>query len=195
MRRMSTTRCRFLATQITSPSGCLAPVQPRTVLDMTTTSQSLRSSRRHGRLGLPVIALVGLASLAAPRVVLHDLGVIAEGSLVNALLVFGPPVIWILVAVCARVPNPFLTVLTIGAIYGVFLTVGHQIFWTTVWANDPPRLGGNLAGQLAPAVESVILRIFAVFSSLFTGALVGAISGLVAWILSRGRRYAASDLS
>jgi hypothetical protein len=139
--------------------------------------------------------MVGLASLAAPRVVLHDLGVITEGSFVNALLVFGPPVIWILVAVCARVPKPFLTVLAIGAIYGVFLAVGHQVFWTTVWADDPPQLGGNLAGQFSPPVESVILRTFAVFSSLFTGALVGAISGLVAWILSRSRRYATSDRS
>jgi hypothetical protein len=171
-----------------------APVQPRTVLDMTS-SQYLQRSRRHSRLGLPIIALVGLASLAAPRVVLHDLGVIAEGSLVNAFLVFGPPVVWILVAVCARVPNPFLTLLAIGAIYGVFLAIGHQVFWTTVWANDPPQLGGSLAGRLSPSVESGILRTFAVFSSLFTGALVGAISGLVAWILSHGRRYAASDLS
>jgi hypothetical protein len=170
-----------------------APVQPRTVFDMTT-SQSLQTPRRHRRLGLPVLALVGLASLAAPRVVLHDLGVITEGSMVNAFLVFGPPVIWILAAVCTRVPNPFLTVLTIGAIYGVFLAIGHQIFWTTVLSGDPPQLGGNLAGQFSPAVESVILRIFAVFSSLFTGALVGAISGLAAWVLSRGRRYAASDL-
>ena len=41
-------------------------------------------------LGFSWPALVALAALAAPRVVLHDLGVIEEGSLVNGLFVFVP---------------------------------------------------------------------------------------------------------
>ncbi|WP_326639701.1 hypothetical protein OG884_33965 [Streptosporangium sp. NBC_01755] len=37
-----------------------------------------------------MIAIIGLALLAAPRVVLHDLDVIHEGTFVNALFVFVP---------------------------------------------------------------------------------------------------------
>jgi hypothetical protein len=144
------------------------------------------------RFGLPVSVLVGLALLAVPRVVLHDLGVVQEGTLVNGLLVFGPSAVWIVTAVLTRVPNPLLTLVAVGVIYGVFLATGHQVLWNTAWAGDPPQLGGNLAGQLSTAAESLILRAAAALSSLVTGSLVGAVSGLVAWGLARGRRYVAA---
>lgn len=54
------------------------------------------SKRR--RLGLPLVAIIGLALLAAPRVILHDLDIIHEGTAINALFVFLPPVVWIIVA-------------------------------------------------------------------------------------------------
>lgn len=142
--------------------------------------------RRKG-LGLPFIAIIGLALLAVPRVVLHDLGLITEGTGVNALLVFLPPAIWILVAVWRRVPNPFLTLLVVGACYGVFLALGHQLLWVVSFGDDTPRLGGNLAA-LDPALQSVVFRSFAVVSSLFTGVIVGAIAGLVAWGISAATR-------
>lgn len=138
---------------------------------------------RRAALGLPLIALIGLALLAAPRVPLHDLGIIEEGTFVNSLLVFVPPVIWVAVAVLKQVPNPLLTLLTIGFFYGVLLALGHQILWTESFGDDPPQLGGNLAG-LDPTLEAVIIRSFAAVSSIFTGLIVGAISGLVAWGLS-----------
>lgn len=131
------------------------------------------------RLGLPLVAISGLALLAAPRVVLHDFDIIREGTAVNALFVFLPPVVWIVVALAARVPNPFVTILAIGVCYGIFLALGHQLMWGVAFADDPPRLGGNLAG-LDLTVQNVVLRSFVAVSSLVTGAIVGAIAGLVA---------------
>ncbi|ONK14406.1 hypothetical protein [Streptomyces sp. MP131-18] len=139
-----------------------------------------RPAAGRGRaLGLPPVAVIGLALIAAPRVVLHDLDIIEEGTPVNALLVFGPPVIWVAVAWWRRVANPFLTLLAVGLAYGMLLALGHQLFWERSFGDDPPALGGNLS-DLDPTAQTVILRVFAVSSSLFTGVLVGAVSGLVA---------------
>ncbi|GAB3724104.1 hypothetical protein [Nocardiopsis oceani] len=138
-------------------------------------------------LGLSVPAIVVLALLAAPRVVLHDLGIIHEGTFVNALFVFVPPVVWIAVAVLRRVLNPFLTLLAVGAVYGVFLLLGHQLLWNLAWEGDPPSLGGNLS-DLSPGVQEAIMRGFSAVGSLVTGTLVGAASGLVAWGVSKVAR-------
>lgn len=70
--------------------------------------------------------------------------------------------------------------MAIGVCYGVFLAIGHQLLWNIAFADAPPRLGGNLA-DLEPAVQTVLLRSFAVLSSLVTGAVVGAVVGLIAW--------------
>ncbi|MFF3438372.1 hypothetical protein [Streptosporangium sp. NPDC002721] len=139
---------------------------------------------RHPVLGLPMIAVIGLALLAAPRIVLHDLDVIHEGTFVNALFVFVPPIVWIAVVLWRRVPNPFLTLLVTGLFYGVLLAVGHQLLWDAAFGDNPPKIGGNLSG-LDPTAQSVILRLFATISSVFTGVIVGAITGLVAWGLGK----------
>ncbi|MEU8001808.1 hypothetical protein AB0B66_11645 [Catellatospora sp. NPDC049111] len=135
-------------------------------------------------LGLPWPALVGLAALAAPRVVLHDLELIQEGTPVNALLVFGPLACWIAVVVWRRPPRPFRTVVVIGALYGVFLAVGHQVLWDAAFDGAAPSLGGSLA-DVAPAVQEVLLRVAAVGSSLVTGVVVGVLTGAVAALLCR----------
>ncbi|WP_433701056.1 hypothetical protein [Nocardiopsis sp. CA-288880] len=137
------------------------------------------TEQKRSTLGLPLVAVIGLALLAAPRVVLHDLGLIQEGTFVNALFVFVPLVVWIAAAVLARVPNPFLTLLVVGAFYGVFLALGHQLLWNVAWEGDPPALGGNLA-DLPPLAHAVVIRGFAVVGSLVTGVVVGAVTGLVA---------------
>lgn len=142
------------------------------------------NTRRRSALGLPVLALAGLALLAAPRVVLHDLGVLQEATFVNALFAVVPPLVWTAVVVRARVPNPFLTVLVIGALYGVVLAVGHQLLWDASFPGGTPRLGGNLS-DASPAVDAAVVRGAAVVSSVFTGVLVGAVTGLVAWGVSR----------
>ncbi len=126
------------------------------------------------------MAIIGLALLAAPRVILHDLDMIHEGTAINALFVFLPPVVWIVVVLAARVPNPFVTILAIGVCYGILLALGHQLMWDVHVGDNPPRLGGNLSG-LAPTVQAVLFRSFAALSSLVTGTVVGAVTGLVAW--------------
>ncbi|MEU7589500.1 hypothetical protein AB0A95_24780 [Micromonospora sp. NPDC049230] len=135
-------------------------------------------------LGLPWIALIGLALLAVPRVILHDLDAIQEGDFVNFLLVFVPPVIWIVVALVVRAPKPFLTLLVVGGIYGVFLTLVHQLLWNRS-VGDDVTLGGNLENKLSAGTEELVIRVFATFSSLFTGLLVGAVAGLVVWGASK----------
>lgn len=125
--------------------------------------------------------------LAVPRVILHDLGLVAEQTFVNMILVVAPAAIWIAVALIARVPHPFVTLLAVGACYGVFLAVTHQVLWNVAFADVPLALGGNLA-SLDPAVQVTIMRVFAAISSLFTGLVVGAVTGLIAWGLSAALR-------
>jgi hypothetical protein len=145
------------------------------------------STMSHGRLrrslGMSVPAVVGLAVLAVPRVVAHDLGPV--NPVVNSLLVFVPVAIWLVVVLWRRVPNAFLTLLAVGVVYGVLLGATHQILWVAAFDGDPPSLGGNLAGVLPAAVEGLVLRTFAFLSSLVTGTAVGAATGAVAWVIAR----------
>ena len=144
----------------------------------------MTSSRRRS-LGLPLVALFGLALLGLPRVVLHDLDLVHERTFVNLLLVVVPPVVWIAVVLAKRVPSPFLTLLVVGLCYGVLLALTHQLLWNVAF-DEPPTLGGNLT-DLAPGAQTVIIRVFAAISSLFTGVIVGVVTGLIAWGLSRHR--------
>ncbi len=141
-------------------------------------------SGRPRTLGFSWPVLVGLAALAAPRVVLHDFGVVAEGTFVNALLVFVPPLCWIAAVLWKRPPRPFPTVVVIGALYGVFLAIGHQLMWDAAFGGSAPSLGGRLAG-MDPAAQEGVLRAAAVLSSLATGTLVGVVTGAVAALLNR----------
>lgn len=133
-----------------------------------------RPAARRNLLGLPVLALIGLAAVALIRVVLHDLHVIEEGSPITWILAIGPVVLWIAVAVVKRVPNPFLTVLVIGAIFGVMLVITHQLLWDFAFQGNPPSISNGPGATVIP-------RVAAVPSGLFVGALIGAIGGLVAW--------------
>lgn len=144
------------------------------MLNMT----SSPSNTPHRKLGLPLWGIVGLALLAAPRLVLHDLHLIEEGSFVNSLLTFIPPILWIGVAVLKRIHRPFLTLLTVGFVYGVILAAGHLLFWGQAFPEGSPQLGGNLS-DIDPFLQGLILRGFALISSLVTGTLVGALCGII----------------
>ena len=141
-------------------------------------------TQRPHRLGLPAWLIVALGLLAAPRAVLHDLDVVSEGSPINLLLVFGPLVIWVIVAVRSAA-HPFLALLAAGGVYGICLALVHNIFWSSTWAGDPPRLGGNLEGRLPPGAEELLMRGATTLSSLFTGLAVGTICGVAAWAITR----------
>ncbi|MFI7302033.1 hypothetical protein ACIBM8_02365 [Micromonospora aurantiaca] len=133
-------------------------------------------------LGFSWPTLVALAALAAPRVALHDLDVVPEGTVVAALLAVGPPLCWVAAVLWRRPPRPFLTIVVIGALYGVFLAAGHQVFWDSSLGMDAPGLAG-----LEPGAREALLRAAAVMSSLVTGAMVGVIAGGVAVLLDRVR--------
>jgi hypothetical protein len=153
---------------------------------MSVTDHPVSAAERPSRLGLPLPGLIGLALLAVPRVVLHDLGIIHEGSFINLLFVFVPPLIWVAFIVARKIPRPFLTTVVIGVIYGVFLALIHQLLWHQSMAGQSVQLGGNLA-DLAPGLQQLILRGAAVVSSLVTGTMVGVITGAVALLVSRVR--------
>ncbi|MFD1824522.1 MULTISPECIES: hypothetical protein [Mumia] len=140
------------------------------------------------RLGLPVWAILLLAALALPRVVVHDLGV-DVGALAMAVLALGPPAVWVLVALRARVPSPVTTLVVVGLLYGIGLGVGHNLMWDSAFEDDP-ALGGALEGDLPAGAEETLLRTATFGSSLFTGAVVGLVAGLVA---SGMRRVGRSD--
>lgn len=138
-------------------------------------ARSFLASATVKNLGFRWPVLIGLAALAVPRVVLHDLGVIQEGTLVNGLFVFVPAVCWVIAVLVWRPPRPFLTVLVIGALYGVFLAATHQLLWDQALAGADP----------APGIPVVVLRAAAVLSSLATGVVTGAVCGAVAAGLGR----------
>ena len=137
-------------------------------------------------LGFSWPVLIAFAALAAPRVVLHDLGILEEGSVVNGLFVLAPPACWVAAVLWKRPPRPFATVVVIGALYGVFLAIGHQVLWDATLGADTASLGGNLSG-IGPAVQEGVLRAAAIVSSLVTGILVGVVTAAVALLLHRTR--------
>lgn len=134
----------------------------------------------------PALTL-GLAALAVPRVALHDLDVVGEGDAVNLVLVLAPLVAWIGAAVVARVQEPLRALVWVGATHGVLLAVTHQLLWERAFDGDPPRLGGNLEGELSVGAEELLLRAVSVLSSVGTGLAVGVLCGLVARFLLRRR--------
>lgn len=150
------------------------------------TSAERVALRRGFGLSLPMVIL--LAAIAAIRVPLHDLGIVQEDSAAAWLLVFVPLAVWVGVVLQRRVPNPLFTLTVVGFAYAVMLAVVHQVFWGAAFGGDPPSLGGNLEGVLAPGVEAPVFRVFAFFSSIVTGTLVGAVTGAVAWAIGRLRR-------
>jgi len=137
----------------------------------------VNDDRRQRALGFSWPALVGLAALAAPRVVLHDLGVIEEGSFVNGLFVFVPLACWIAAVLWRRPPRPFLTTAVLGLIYGVFLAAGHMLFWDTAFEGGP--------FEDVNSSQETALRGQVVVTSLLTGTAVGVITGAVALLLMR----------
>ncbi|MEU4746630.1 hypothetical protein AB0G02_40080, partial [Actinosynnema sp. NPDC023658] len=68
------------------------------------------------RTGLPAAWLWGLAALGVPRVVAHDLRLV--GPVLNAVLVVVPVLVWTVVGLWRRVPNPLPALLAVGVCHG-----------------------------------------------------------------------------
>lgn len=135
------------------------------------------------KLGIGIFELVALSLLGLPRVILHDLSVIEEGTFFNSLLVFIPVIVWILYILRKRVKAPFLAMLLLCIIYGMILGITHQVLWTQSFP-EGVQLGGNLS-ELPVAATNTIIRGFAFLSSMTTGAVMGLVLGTVTWILNQ----------
>lgn len=155
------------------------------------TNRSRARARPRWGLSWPIIA--ALAALAVPRVVVHDLKIVQEGTWPNTLLVFVPPICWVVVVVARRTASPFQTVLVIGICAAVTTGVVHQVLWPVAMADVETRLGGNLAG-LDRDVQHLLFRIAAFVSSVVTGTVVGMVTAATAWAAARLlRRVEAKD--
>lgn len=130
--------------------------------------------------------VLGLAALALPRAVLHDLGTPAQE--LNLVLTVGPPIAWVIAVTARRTSRPFVDLLLVGLAYGVALALLHQLTWTSVWDDTPPAFGDNLRDLLPSGVERAIVRGLAAVSSIAAGLVVGAVSGAVAGAVARLRR-------
>ncbi|NYJ00850.1 hypothetical protein HNR19_001548 [Nocardioides thalensis] len=137
---------------------------------------STSATRPRRPLGLPVWAIIGLALLSVPRIFAHDLGI--DAGPIPAILTVGPVVVWIVAVLWARVPSPLVTLLAVGAVYGVALGIVHNVLWDQVFGDDPPTLG-----DIDADLSEVPLRIATAVSSVFTGLIVGLLSGLVATLV------------
>lgn len=137
---------------------------------------------RRPLLGLPILAIVGLALLAGVRGALHDLGVIQEQTFVNLLFVVLPLVVWVAVATVWSA-RPLLSLTAAGAGYGATLALVHNVLWDVRFGDESPRLGGALAGALDSAAEELVMRGAVAVSSIAMGVVVGVLCGLVAWAI------------
>ncbi|WP_305685736.1 hypothetical protein [Microbacterium sp.] len=121
-----------------------------------------------------MLALIGLAMLGLPRVILHDLHIIDSAHPLSWILSLGPVAVWVAVAVARKVPHPFLTVLTIGVIFGVMLASTHQMLWGYLYADHPEFLSND-------GIAGVVPRLAVIPGGLFAGAALGAVGGLITW--------------
>lgn len=121
-----------------------------------------------------MLALVGLAAIGLPRVILHDLHIIDSAHPLSWILTLGAVAVWVAVTVARKAPRPFLTVLTIGVIFGIMLVITHQILWGYLYADNPEFLNNDgIAGNVS--------RLAVIPGGLFAGAALGAVGGLIAW--------------
>lgn len=151
-----------------------------------------QTSRLRRRVALPPWAIVGLAALAVPRAVVHDLHL--AGSAVNAVLALAPGVVWLVAALRTRVPHPLATLLAVGVVHGLLLALTHQILWDQATAGSSPHLGGALR-DLPAGAQAAIARAGAVLGSLATGAAIGALVGLLALAATRLRDRSARQIT
>ncbi len=127
-------------------------------------------------LSLPFI--IFLALLGVPRIIGHDLGLLQEGNLLNALFVFVPFIVWMLVLLIKKVNNPIKTGILIGLVYGIFLTIIHQL----LGGLEGITLGGNLS-HLSGTVQQIIIRSFSTISSMVVGTGIGLVIGCITYFI------------
>lgn len=118
-------------------------------------------------------SVVVLSLLTVPRLVLHDLDVMEDNSLLSGILGTLPYVLWVVVPIARRYRRLFLPVLAAGLLSGVWLLIGHFLLWNIHWAGHPNP----------PSKASVLIP------SIFVGLGMGAIVGLVTLGIGKSVRY------
>ncbi len=83
-------------------------------------------------------------------------------------------VVWVGVVVTARAPNPLVTLVLVGGLYGVFAILLQQVIW---------NLGLGGVPEDAPSSVPVVVMSWA--SILVTNAIWGAFLGLLATVFGR----------
>lgn len=125
---------------------------------------------------LPLWAILVLAALAVPRVVIHDLHLADLNSAPYKVLATVPFLIWFGVAVFRKSSKPLADFLVMGIVFGTLLAITHQLLWHSALNGQLPQLNTTLD----PVMQEVVLRIAAVLSSIVTGAIIGAFFGCIA---------------
>ncbi len=90
----------------------------------------------------------------------------AVGRVVVTILIAA---VWVSVVVIGRVPNPLLTLVAVGGIYGVFAIVLQQIIWNVF-------LGGAPEGAPSSAPILVISWISIIVINTIWGAVLGLLA-------------------
>ena len=133
---------------------------------------------------MPLWLLALLALLSAIRPVIHDLRALPFDSVMYLALAVAPLIVYLGIAVFRDNKRPIYDFVVMGIMFGIMLAFTHQIFWDSAFGSNPPQLGDNLAGKLAPEAEEVLFRSAAFTSSLTTGTMIGLIFGTIALIAS-----------
>jgi hypothetical protein len=123
-------------------------------------------------LGLSWTAIIFLAALAIPKVVVQDFRLAENQPYLNALLSLGPGIIWVVYLLRKKVPHTFNTMLAIGLAYGVMLGLVHQLAWNSIWGDSQIQ-----------ALASIAPRFSSLISSIVTGLVIGAVLGAAAIFL------------
>lgn len=144
----------------------------------------MKKTRSASSLELSWLTIIILALLPIGRVIGHDLQIVKPETYLNFLLAIVPLILWVVVVLYKKVRSPLINLLVVGAVFGIFLALTHQIFWDGFWAGREPSLG-NLEGKLSPLAEEVVTRSAAFISSVLTGIVTGGIMGLIAMLLQR----------
>lgn len=132
---------------------------------------------------LPFVAVLILALLAVPRVIIHDLHLADLNSVPYKVLATVPFLIWLGVAILRKSRSPMKDFLVLGVVFGSLLAITHQLLWDSALTTATV----NMSIDLDPSVEQAVLRTAAVISSLLTGVTVGGFFGFVAWVANQIR--------
>ena len=120
--------------------------------------------------------IVPLAALGLVRTFMHIFRVVEMVPATEGLAWLGTAVVWIAFVVGNKMPRPFLSLLLIGLVHGIFAALAQQIFWSGFWAGYPPVQ----IGEVMLPIDSPTVRTVAVISSIVTGLGWGFLLGVIA---------------